>query len=689
MSTFEFNIALTTGAYPDLAGTSSNRAQIQAGDTIQVNITIASSVLSQYNISGGVDSLGVSLVNNPYAGTFNNQGTPNGSYSFSFTADTSWVGNNLNPMSFFTRNNGAVIGTQAAGTLVSGRIWWAVYAVPNQSHGYLNAAPVADNTASERPTYNVQSSNMVGTTGNRQIGYSTSASTQPTSFWNWSGGISGNTAPTRGGWDSNGDGIKDAPFYFWVRSSNYWATNQSLATPVAYTPPYLTTDLSISITDDTLTSSNGTWTVNFTGGGSNENYAIANSDTSTANPYYSSGTTKVDSGVGGSSIYNSNASNTPSGTTTYYIWGSRTKVSGGSGGQGWNTTGWAYTGQSFTVEMGVDETCDDPSGKWFDTTSSAVDPSNSDNALRTRANFSGLSVNKYYVVVYQDSGGNWQTANSWWSGSTAVAKTFTDPLAALDTQRTYKLFSNSSQSFTNATDELSFTRTRITPEVLESPVSVDIGATSYTVTLGDTDVGITYYIMDGSGTGANSLASGTATGDSLTLTVSSGLPGASAGSTTTVYVWALSPLNWYHTTAFATGESIVVTRVSQGSTGGSTTPANPGDYGMIVKNDAGNIVVDTTSRFGRIVGSGSLDDGSGGYIAAGATSPQVQVSGMDTSDNTAMTWHIVVTEVDHTVTGVEADKHSVTIGSGFFTITNNSYYTSNGHKYKYVIVRSR
>ena len=42
---------------------------------------------------------------------------------------------------------------------------------------------------------------------------------------------------------------------------------------------------------------------------------------------------------------------------------------------------------------------------------------------------------------------------------------------------------------------LSFTRTRITPEVLESPVSVDIGATSYTVTLGDTDVGITYYII--------------------------------------------------------------------------------------------------------------------------------------------------------------------------------------------------
>ena len=339
--------------------------------------------------------------------------------------------------------------------------------------------------------------------------------------------------------------------------------------------------------------------------------------------------------------------------------------------------------------MGVNETCDDPSGKWFDTTSSAVDPSNSDNALRTRANFSGLSVNKYYVVARQDSGGNWETANSWWSGSTAVAKTFTDPLAALDTQRTYRLYSNSSQSLTGATNELSFTRTRITPEVLESPVSVDIGATSYTVTLGDTDVGITYYIMDGSGTGANSLASGTATGDSLTLTVSSGLPAASAGSTTTVYVWALSPLNWYSTTAFATGESIVVTRVSQGSTGGSTTPANPGDYGMIVKNDAGNIVVDTTSRFGRIVGSGSLDDGSGGYIAAGDTSPQVQVSGMDTSDNTEMTWHIVVTEVDHTFTGVEADKHSVTIGSGFFTITNDSYYTSNGHKYKYVIVRSR
>ena len=688
MSTTYFNIVLTTGAYPDLVGTSSNRAQVQAGDTIEVEITIANSVKSQYNISGGVDSLGVSLVNNPYAGTFSNQGTPGGNYTFSFTADTSWVGNNLNPMSFFTRNNGAVIGSQAAGTLVSGRIWWAVYAVPNQSHGYLNAAPVADNTASERPTYNVQSSNMVGTTGDRQIGYSTSASTQPTMFWGWSGGISGYSAPTRGGWDSNGDGIKDAPFYFWVRSGNYWATNQNLATPVAYTPPYLPTDLSISITNATLTSSDGTWTVNFTGGGSNENYAIANSSSSTANPYYSSGTTKVDSGVGGSSIYNSNPSNTPSGITTYYIWGTRTKASGGSGGQGWNTTGWGYTGQSFTVEMGVNETCDNPSGKWFDTTSSAVDPSNSDNALRTRASFSGLSVNKAYVVARQDSGGNYEEARAWWSGSTGLAVTFTDPLAALDTQRTYKLYSNSTTSLSGATEELSFTRTRITPEVLESPVSVDMGATSYTVTLGDTDVGITYYIMDGSGTGANTLALGTATGDSLTLTVSSGLPGVSAGSTTTVYVWALSPLNWYSTTAFPTGESIVVTRVSQGSTGENTTPANPGDYGMIVKNDAGNIVVDTTSRFGRIVGSGTLTASNGGYIEG--TSPQVQVSGMDTSDNTGMTWHVVVTEVDHQFTsGWQLDMHFVTIGSGYFTITNSSYYSGNGHKYKYVIVRSR
>lgn len=688
MSTFEFNIALTTGAYPDLAGTSSNRAQIQAGDTIQVNITIASSVASQYQTSGPNpnDSLGVSLVNNPYAGTFSNQGTPNGSYSFSFTASSSWVGNTLNPMSFFTRNNGAVIGTQAAGTLVSGRIWWAVYAAPNQSHGYVTGVSAAG-TATETPAITVSST---GTTGNGQVGYSkTSSATSNTYPISWINNSTTLTGPTRGGWDFSGNGVKDSTWYFWKRSSNYWATNQSLASAVAYTPPYLAADLSISITDDTLTSSDGTWTVNFTGGGSNENYAIANSDASTANPYYSSGTTKVDSGVGGSSIYNSNASNTPSGTTRYYIWGSRTKVSGGSGGQGWNTTGWAYTGQSFTVEMGVNETCDDPSGKWFDTTSSAVDPSNSDNALRTRANFSGLSVNKYYVVARQDSGGNWETARTWWSGSTGLAVTFTDPLAALDTQRTYRLYSNSSQSLTGATNELSFTRTRITPEVLESPVSVDIGATSYTVTLGDTDVGITYYIMDGSGTGANTLASGTATGDSLTLTVSSGLPGASANSTTTVYVWALSTLNWYYTTAFPTGESIVVTRVSQGSTGGSTTPANPGDYGMIVKNDAGNIVVDTTSRFGRIVGSGTLTASNGDYIAAGATSPQVQVSGMDTSDNTAMTWHIVVTEVDHTVTGVEADKHSVTIGSGFFTITNDSYYTNNGHKYKYVIVRSR
>tara|TARA_B100001094_G_C18182526_1_gene801775 strand:+ start:76 stop:2139 length:2064 start_codon:yes stop_codon:yes gene_type:complete len=687
MSTTYFNIALTTGAYPDLVGTSSNRAQVQAGDTIEVNITIANSVKSQYNISGGVDSLGVSLISNPYAGTFSNQGTPGGIYSFSFTADSSWVGNTLNPMSFFTRNNGAVIGTQAAGTLVSGRIWWAVYAVPNQSHGSVTGVS-ATGTASETPAITVSST---GTTGNGQVGYSkTSSSTSSTYPITWINHASSLTGPTRGGWDFSGNGVKDSTWYFWKRSSNYWATNQSLAAGVAYTPPYLAADLSISITNATLTSSDGTWTVNFTGGGSNENYAIANGSSSTANPYYSSGTTKVDSGVGGSSIYNSNASNTPSGTTTYYIWGSRTKVSGGSGGQGWNTTGWGYTGQSFTVEMGVDETCDNPSGKWFDTTSSAVDPSNSDNALRTRASFSGLSVNKAYVVARQDSGGSYEEARAWWSGSTGLTVTFTDPLAALDTQRTYKLYSNSSQSLSGATEELSFTRTRITPEVTESPVSVLPGVTSYTTTLGNTDVGITYYIMDGSGTGATTLASGTATGTSLDLTVSSNLPTNTLNSTTTVYIWALSPLNWYSTTAFPTGESIVVTRVAAGGTGGGgTTPASPGDYGMIVKNDAGNIVVDTTSRFGRIVGSGTLTASNGGYIAKDATSPQVQVSGMDTSDNTAMTWHVVVTNVDMQGSGVEADRHTVNIGTGFFTITNTTFHNGNGHKYKYVIVRSR
>ena len=319
-----YNIALTSGAYPDLVGTSSNRASITAGDTITVNITMANAS----NFSG---SLGVSLVNNPYAGTFNNQGTPNGTHSFSFTADTSWVGNTLNPMSFFAREDGAVIGTQAQGTLESGRIWWQVVAAPGQSHGSVTGVSAAG-TASETPAITVSSS---GTTGTVEVGYSkTSSATSNTYPISWANHTSSITNPTRGGWDSSGDGIKNHPWYFWVRSTNYWSTNQSLAAAVAYTPPYLAADISISITDDTLTSSDGTWTVNFTGGGSNENYAIANSDASTANPYYSSGTTKVDSGVGGSSIYNSNASNTPAGTTRYYIWGSRTKVSGGSGGQG-------------------------------------------------------------------------------------------------------------------------------------------------------------------------------------------------------------------------------------------------------------------------------------------------------------------------------------------------------------------
>ena len=617
MSTFEFNIELTTGAYPNLAGTSSSPAQIQAGDTIEVNITIANSVKSQYNISGGVDSLGVSLVNNPYAGTFNNQGTPNGSYSFSFTASSSWVGNTLNPMSFFTRNNGAVIGTQAAGTLVSGRIWWAVYAVPNQSHGSVTGVSAAG-TASETPAITVSST---GTTGNGQVGYSkTSSATSSTYPITWINNSSTLTGPTRGGWATGGVGtVKNSTWYFWKRSSNYWATNQSLAAGVAYTPPFLPTDLTISrntsehanssSTDPDITTSNGTWTYYIDSSsvtGTYNNYAAVEAN---GNVLLDTSGNKVTSGVNGFSINNTNASNTPSsGTTQFYIWGSRTKTSGGNGGQGF-PGGWQQTNLSFFVENGISPTVTNSSGSWFDATSSAVDSDNTDNALRTRASFTGLSTSRYYVIARQDSGGNWETARDWWSGSASIAQTFTDPLANIDTQRTYRLYSNTSESLTGANEDASFTRTRIDPVVTEpSSITVDIGDTSYTVTLTGTVAGLIYYIKDGEGTSPTTGGSATATGTTTTITVnhSSCLPANVDDSSTTVYVWAQSVLNWYSTLSYPTGDSIVVTR-SDGSTGGTTVSQNASDFGLIVYAQNGtDRLVDTTSRIGRIVASSSV-----------------------------------------------------------------------------------
>lgn len=726
-----YNLSLTTGNYPNVGGTtSSNPALILAGSEVTINLSMANAS----NFSG---TLGVSLVLNTHAGTFYNQPFTNGVKTHTFTAPSAtYAGNNLQRMSFFCMLNGAVIGSQPTATLESGGFHWQVYAAPAQSHGSVTGVS-ADNTASETPTITVSSS---GTTGTVQVGYSSTS----TGAITWTTG-STLTGPTRGGWASGGHGtVKNNTWYFWVRSSEYAASNTSYASPVAYTPPFLPTDLTISrntsehanssSTEPDITTSNGLWTYYIDSSsitGTYNNYAPVRN----GNVLPDTSGDKITSGVNGYTINNTNASNTPSsGITQYYIWGSRTKTTGGNGGQGF-PGGWQQTNLSFFVENGISPTVTNSSGSWFDATSSAVDSSNTDNALRTRASFTGLSTSRYYVIARQDSGGNWETARAWWSGSASIAQTFTDPLANIDTQRTYKLYSNTSQSLTGANEDASFTRTRIDPVVTEpSGITVGSNISSYEVTLTGTVAGLTYYIKDGDGTSPNTGGSATATNTTTNITVSNHcLPGTSNGSTTTAYVWVKSPLNWYSTTSYPTGDSFIVTRsTSSGGSGGSVSQ-NSSDFGLIVWAQNGtDRLVDTTSRYGRIIassatngvlGSGNADSTNSTYNALhqahgheswvwnyvsghsrwkyGTTdvtgisrySAYVSVPGMT---NDPSTWQVIVEVEAYILGNAEYNKvsHRLHLENNRFRIENIGNLRPQDqslvkHKYHYIVVRSR
>ncbi len=675
-----YNLSLTTGAYPNVGGTSSsNPALILAGSEVIINLSMA-------NASNFPGSKGISLVNNTHAGTFSNQGTPNGTYQHTFTAPSAaYAGNNLQRMSFFCRHNGAVIGSQAEGTLESGGFHWQVYAAPGQSHPTVSSVSIAD-TAAPTTTATIT---LSGGSGTLQTAVTLSSSAPASSAF------STTTTQTVS---------RNETYYFWARSLEYSQSNTSYNTPlsqyVGFLPPQGITAASNTTTSD------GTWTTTLSGATSNHtNYALSSSSSSSAGTMYYDdvdhpGTglqaNVTDSGVGGTSIYNSRAGNSPTtgNQKIYYVWAARTTASGGGGGstaQGW----WTYTGRSFTVTHSGTPVCSDPSGPWFDMTSTATDPDDTDGAKRTRATFHGLASSKVYTIARQAADNSWVTARSWWTGSSSsTSYTFTDALAALNTQRTYRLYSNTTNSLSGATNELQFTRTRKAATVTgPSSVNVPVGDSSYSITLTDTVAGFTYYIKDGNGSGATTGGSATATGTSTAISVNhaSCLPGTTAGNSTTIYVWASNPLNWFSTTSVPTGDSFSVVR---GTGGGSTTTVEiqPADYGMIVRDTSNNILVDTTSRFGRIVGSsqssGVLTASGGGFVSTGNFSEWRQVGGI-TNDHS--TWHIVADVITSTgAMSYSKDYYTVELSSdngGQFRLKNTS--SDVGQKYNYIVVRTR
>ena len=163
-----------------------------------------------------------------------------------------------------------------------------------------------------------------------------------------------------------------------------------------------------------------------------------------------------------------------------------------------------------------------------------------------------------------------------------------------------------------------------------------------------------------------------------------------------MHVWALSPLNWYSTTSYATGDSFLVTRAGGSGTGGGGTggTSTESDYGIIVRDASNNLLVDTTSRFGRIVGSsnssGVLTGSNSSWVTYGNWSEWRQLDGIT---NDTSTWHVVVEVVSSdNVVNYGHNFHEVELSSdngGQFRIKNKASPTTKTHQYHYIVVRTR
>jgi len=454
------------------------------------------------------------------------------------------------------------------------------------------------------------------------------------------------------------------------------------------TVPYLATDLAIS-NGGNLTTNNGLWTQTISGQGVNENYVVARlvGTQHIMLGKAASATTKLSTGVNGTSLVNDKTDNSPSAgnTDTYYIYGSRTSTSGGNGGQGiWDpgeaypgaSSGWELctSGQSFTVTRteSFNEACSNATGTYFDT--------DADTGSRHRVTFTGLSSNYYYNVSRSGSSSSFTSAGAWFnvSGGTATRNpqdpAMTDPGGTNSTQKTFYLWRSSSSNGSSPTyTGVSYTRTIVSYErIIVNDFGITSGA-AYAVEVQNTIPGHSYQVFDSGSSGGTAVsAAATATGTTTSINISQSIP-SSSGDSFTGYIWHSSSLNYVTTKSYAY-ESYTVTRTGTGS-GSGLGPAN--SYGMKIYSNTGSTLIDTQSRLGRVVTSGTVPT-SGTLAASGAQ--DVSVDGM--ANNTL--WNVMV--VPNAGGSIGAGyQFTVVKAAGKFTLTNTS---STANSYKYYVVKS-
>ena len=455
--------------------------------------------------------------------------------------------------------------------------------------------------------------------------------------------------------------VRGNPYSYEVRNEGQTGV-LSLSTQ---TVPYLNPDLSIS-TGGNLTSSDGTWTqtIGSITGAFNE-YAIF---TNTGSPYLNNAGNLITTGVNGTTLVNDNPSNAPVGTTSYLIFGRRTTSSGGS-------NNYQSTGTSFSVTRSAtfNESISDPAGTYFDNLVGS-------GAAHT-VTIAGTTAGQYYNVSTSGANINTPLFSSWTQGNGARVVTdtgATTPAGANSTQTTYHLWRSASSngSSPTATGD-TYTRTLVNYDRFLTPtanVSLSTGVTSYSLTIGNTISGHTYYVYRGS----DLLVSGTASGTTITLTIPE-TSLSSTGDTATHTLKTQSPFNSAPASEFSTGKSWTVIRTgtaSQGSGGTSST------YGMeVFKSDGTTKLYDTTSRTGRIFASGTT-----GTIGAGS-STTITVTGMENSTS----FNVIVVP---TVAGSGNNDSNIFIGFTGIVITKstNSFTIGNvgtvSNSYRYFVIRS-
>ena len=471
----------------------------------------------------------------------------------------------------------------------------------------------------------------------------------------------------------------------------------------ATTVPYLAADTSITPPAD-FSDADGEWISGAMSGitGSFNNYILVNGDTTSDTPYYhtieypaNSGTfiTKyVQTDVGGTTFWNTDPDNTPAGTSTrYYIWASRTSTSGGSGGQGWPTS-WTYTGSSFVITRAAafNEAVSDTTGTYYDSFPAGA------GAVHT-VSFTGLSSNYYYNVStsstnttmqingFSSFNGSVFVADGWTGGVTSATEQVWDedltvPTEEATTTITYYLWrsANSNGSSPTYTGK-SYTRTIASFERLALNDQSVSASNTFSYTIPNTFAGHTYYIRNNSVTGSilkTIVATGTSTSVSITLGTGD-LP--SVGDSVTHFLTTQSPQMSTPTKDYNTGQSYTVTRIGTGTgSAGSST----GEYGMRIRNSNNVIIYDTDSRMGRFISAG-IRLPTSGTIAAGATSAQVTVTGLENNSN----WQIMVIPGEGGTTSFYGG-HNFTIqypAENKFTVTNTS---TAANFYTYFVVKS-